>query len=551
MRDGRDDRRRGHDRRRRQRGCGRQRRGSARRRRARRGTDRARRAARAADAAARRVAAARRQRRRRWRDRPASAAGSCSRRCRAARGRSSTSPRVKGIVYAIGAFGTAADSQSPRGVRSRDQHLDDEGVDSVLRPITPTSPRPPTSSTSWARSARRTAPSTIPVAEHLDDEGAASRPSARPRRPPRSARRSTSRAARWDRTAPASDRRCATSPSSTPSPTRWETLDPIPAPGRNHAVGAAVERHLLHHRRTDQRPDGRPAEPRRRLRSVDPDSGRQKATMPVARGGCMGGVVNGQIVIVGGEGNARDINPNGVFPDTDVYDPVADMLARDGADANAPPRHRAPPASGTSSTSRAAPPRRAAEPRWRSWKRSRCRRSRPSARREDDAENEDDHGRSERIRVLPAVAQPHPPPPVIGGSGNGVGGSGSGSALHTVASQIVPGDIAPCPASAWQLAWHCGVVAHAAEDRLDLVVGHGRVPGRALVGRRAERVPVAEVVRRRVHDVAAPGQRADARRIRAPSRTSRRRRAIGTARASCWNRRARRAAASRSASCDV
>jgi len=45
--------------------------------------------------------------------------------------------------------------------------------------------------------------------------------------------------------------------------------------------------------------------------------------MPVARGGCMGGVVNGQIVVVGGEGNARDINPMGVFPDTDVYDPVA------------------------------------------------------------------------------------------------------------------------------------------------------------------------------------------------------------------------------------
>ena len=30
------------------------------------------------------------------------------------------------------------------------------------------------------------------------------------------------------------------------------------------------------------------------------------------------------IIIVGGEGNARDINVNGVFPDTDGYDPVTD-----------------------------------------------------------------------------------------------------------------------------------------------------------------------------------------------------------------------------------
>jgi N-acetylneuraminic acid mutarotase len=47
-----------------------------------------------------------------------------------------------------------------------------------------------------------------------------------------------------------------------------------------------------------------------------------KAPMPVARGGCMGGVVNGLIIVVGGEGNAPEINPMRVFPDTNGYDPV-------------------------------------------------------------------------------------------------------------------------------------------------------------------------------------------------------------------------------------
>jgi N-acetylneuraminic acid mutarotase len=104
----------------------------------------------------------------------------------------------------------------------------------------------------------------------------------------------------------------------------WETLDPIPAPGRNHAVGAAVNGiFYIIGGRTNGPMDGL----QNRVDAYDPVTRQwtQKANMPVARGGCMGGVVSGQIVIVGGEGNARDINPNGVFPDTDVYDPVADM----------------------------------------------------------------------------------------------------------------------------------------------------------------------------------------------------------------------------------
>jgi N-acetylneuraminic acid mutarotase len=104
----------------------------------------------------------------------------------------------------------------------------------------------------------------------------------------------------------------------------WETLDPIPMPGRNHAVGAAVNGiFYIIGGRTNGPTDGL----QNRVDAYDPATRTwtQKANMPVARGGCMGGVVNGQIVVVGGEGNARDINPNGVFPDTDVYDPVADM----------------------------------------------------------------------------------------------------------------------------------------------------------------------------------------------------------------------------------
>ncbi|HEY7371754.1 MAG TPA: kelch repeat-containing protein [Polyangia bacterium] len=103
----------------------------------------------------------------------------------------------------------------------------------------------------------------------------------------------------------------------------WETLDPIPLPGRNHAPGAAVAGiFYIIGGRTNGPTDGL----QNRVDAYDPAT-RQwtlKAPMPVARGGCMGGVVNGQIVIVGGEGNARDININGVFPDTDVYDPIAD-----------------------------------------------------------------------------------------------------------------------------------------------------------------------------------------------------------------------------------
>jgi N-acetylneuraminic acid mutarotase len=103
----------------------------------------------------------------------------------------------------------------------------------------------------------------------------------------------------------------------------WQTLDPMPAPGRNHMPGVAANGiFYVIGGRTNGPMDGL----QNRVDAYDPvaNTWTMKAPMPVARGGCMGGLVNGQIIIVGGEGNPRDINTNGVFPDTDGYDPVTD-----------------------------------------------------------------------------------------------------------------------------------------------------------------------------------------------------------------------------------
>jgi N-acetylneuraminic acid mutarotase len=103
----------------------------------------------------------------------------------------------------------------------------------------------------------------------------------------------------------------------------WETLDPMPAPGRNHMPGVAANGiFYVIGGRTNGPMDGL----QNRVDAYDPvaKTWTMKSPMPVARGGCMGGLVNGQIIIVGGEGNARDINVNGVFSDTDGYDPVTD-----------------------------------------------------------------------------------------------------------------------------------------------------------------------------------------------------------------------------------
>jgi N-acetylneuraminic acid mutarotase len=103
----------------------------------------------------------------------------------------------------------------------------------------------------------------------------------------------------------------------------WETLDPMPSPGRNHAPGLAVGGlFYVVGGRTNGPMDGL----QNRLDAYDPatKTWSAKAPMPVARGGCMAGVVNGLLIVAGGEGNARDVNPQGVFPDTDGYDPATD-----------------------------------------------------------------------------------------------------------------------------------------------------------------------------------------------------------------------------------
>ena len=49
----------------------------------------------------------------------------------------------------------------------------------------------------------------------------------------------------------------------------------------------------------------------------------ERAPMPTARGGIGSGVVDGSIIVVGGEGN--DDEDSGVFPQAEVYDPAADQ----------------------------------------------------------------------------------------------------------------------------------------------------------------------------------------------------------------------------------
>ncbi len=102
----------------------------------------------------------------------------------------------------------------------------------------------------------------------------------------------------------------------------FEILEQIPGPGRNHGPGAVVDGifYILGGR------TGGPTEGlQSRVDAYDPVAKQwsSRAAMPRARGGCSAGVVNGQIIVVGGEGNAVSANANRVFPETDVYDPVA------------------------------------------------------------------------------------------------------------------------------------------------------------------------------------------------------------------------------------
>ena len=102
----------------------------------------------------------------------------------------------------------------------------------------------------------------------------------------------------------------------------WELLDQIPAPERNHGPGAAAGGifYIL---------GGRTAGPmdglQSRVDAYDPVARQwsSRAPMPRARGGSAAGVLGTSIIVVGGEGNALSANANRVFPETDIYDSVA------------------------------------------------------------------------------------------------------------------------------------------------------------------------------------------------------------------------------------
>jgi hypothetical protein len=102
----------------------------------------------------------------------------------------------------------------------------------------------------------------------------------------------------------------------------WDTRLPLlPGPGRNHVPGAAIDGvfYVIGGRVT-----GPTGDLQRRVDAFDTVSGSwsRKADMPTARGGSAAGVVNGLIIVVGGEGNSAQ--SSGVFPQTEAYDPKND-----------------------------------------------------------------------------------------------------------------------------------------------------------------------------------------------------------------------------------
>ena len=105
----------------------------------------------------------------------------------------------------------------------------------------------------------------------------------------------------------------------------WEILPDLPEIQRNHGPGAGVGGifYLLGGR------SGPPNNPTEglldRVDAYDPATRMwsSKAPMPRARGGTSAGVIGGLIVVVGGEGNNVAVNSMRVFPETDVFDPVA------------------------------------------------------------------------------------------------------------------------------------------------------------------------------------------------------------------------------------
>jgi len=97
---------------------------------------------------------------------------------------------------------------------------------------------------------------------------------------------------------------------------RWESLPALPVP-RDHLVGAAVDGHFF-------AIGGRHGVLEARVDIFDVVTGTWAlgSDMPTARAGCSAAVVNGRIIVAGGEGN--NAVTTGVFAETEAYAPLTD-----------------------------------------------------------------------------------------------------------------------------------------------------------------------------------------------------------------------------------
>jgi hypothetical protein len=111
-----------------------------------------------------------------------------------------------------------------------------------------------------------------------------------------------------------------------PAQDKWTTLPDLPT-ARNHLVVAAMRGKVYV---VGGRFDAGAASPTTEIMEVYDPTTRQWSTaapMPARRGGINGGVANGCLHVMGGEGN-RDAQ-NGMFPWHDVYNPVSGKWARE------------------------------------------------------------------------------------------------------------------------------------------------------------------------------------------------------------------------------
>lgn len=112
-----------------------------------------------------------------------------------------------------------------------------------------------------------------------------------------------------------------------PAADRWQTLPNLPTQ-RNHLIAAAVNGQMYVF---GGRFEGGAGSPQSDAVEVyDPPTGRwvQRAALLKPRGGINGVVANGCMHVFGGEGSSSD--PNGVYPDHDIYNPATDTWTRIG-----------------------------------------------------------------------------------------------------------------------------------------------------------------------------------------------------------------------------